>query len=116
MKPTSAALVFFAHLSTTLIAMPFFYSAMDKLYRSVGNAPAHLTLLESIGAFVFQWLTIPLLVTRQVEHSVFYSGQETASVAAAILRLCANSFVYVITVFLIILVWKALFRRRREKA
>ncbi|MEP6822931.1 MAG: hypothetical protein ABI946_11330 [Chthoniobacterales bacterium] len=116
MKLTSAALLFFAHLSATLLSMPFFHSAMDKLYRSVGNAPAQLSFLESIGALVFQLFTIPLLVSRQLDHSYFYSGEDIATVQSAILRLSANSLVYVLVAFLIILAWKTISRRRREKA
>jgi hypothetical protein len=96
--------------------MPFFYSALDKLYRSIGQAPAKISTGEAFGSLLFQVLTIPLLLTRQLEHSVFTLRDGIGTIWSATLRLSLNSFVYVLVAYVVILCWKTVFRRSRAKA
>ena len=96
--------------------MPFFYSAVDKLYRSIGQAPADISLPEGLAALLFQGLTFPLLVLRQQEHSVFHFQDSWGIIFPAVLRLVANSFVYALAGFLFTIAWAALFRRSHARA
>jgi hypothetical protein len=115
-KLRSAIAFFVVHLGASLASMPFFYSAFDKLYRSIGQAPPKISTGEAFGTVIFEVLTIPLLVTRQVEHSVFTSHDSIGSVSSAILRLSLNSLVYILVAYVFILCWKTVFRRSRAKA
>jgi hypothetical protein len=99
-KFKSAVLFFALHLTASLVSMPLFHSAIDKLYRSIGQAPAEISMAEGSGALVFQILTIPLLFIHQVEHSVFSFQDSMGTVWPALLRLIANSVFYVLVGFL----------------
>jgi hypothetical protein len=115
-KLKSAIAFFVVHLGASLASMPFFYSAFDKLYRSIGQAPAKISTGEAFGAILFQVLTIPLLVTRQVEHSVFALQDGVGTIWSAILRLSLNSLVYVLVAYVVIFCWKTISRRSHARA
>jgi hypothetical protein len=115
-KFRSSAFFFLVHLAATLISLPLFYSAMDKLYRSIGQAPADISTAEAIGTVVFQVATLPLLFLRQLDFSVFSFHDSPSTVWPALLRLLANSVFYVLAASLLTFAWKAVFHRRDAKA
>jgi hypothetical protein len=96
--------------------MPLFYSAMDKLYRSIGQAPADISTAEAIGMVVFRIATLPLLFLRQLDFSVFSFHDSLSTLWPALLRLLANSVFYALVASLLTFVWKAVFRRRDAQA
>ena len=96
--------------------MPLYWTAMDKLYRSIGQALADLSTAEATGTVVFQLATLPLLFLRQLDFSVFSFHDSVNTLWPALFRLLVNSVFYVFVASLLTFAWKAVSLRWHAKA
>jgi hypothetical protein len=88
------AVTFVLHFTLTFVGMPTWASVVDRLYRSVGHAPASFSTTEVVVSSCVQLLSLPLLFTRQLAHAAFFWSDVQRGIFPQIARLAANSLIH----------------------